>query len=246
MEEKNLHAGHRQRLKERFLGEGLSGFEKHNVLEIVLFYAIPRKDTNPIAHKLIKRFGSVRGVLDASVEELCKVDGISEHAATLIKLFSAVNRYAAGEIVPAERYDSLNKLGNLMVHCYAGLTVETIKLVLMDADSHILDIVTLGEGSVNQVRMDTRKLIEHAIRTNASMAVLAHNHPGGMLTASSEDIVVTEAVAKALETIGVHFIDHLLIAGNRFDAIWSKNQGIFYQNPPRSMYTTADGEIEIE
>lgn len=246
MGKKNPHEGHRLRLKERFLSEGLSGFEKHNVLEMVLFYAFLQKDTNEIAHALIERFGTVRGVLNASFEELCTVPGIGPHAATLIKLLPAVSRYAAGEVEKNERYDSLNKLGHLLVQCYAGLTLETIKLVLMDADSHILDIVTLGEGSVNQVRMDTRKLVEHALRTNASMAVLAHNHPSGTLTASTEDIAVTEAVIKALETIGVRFIDHLLIAGNQYDAIWSKHLGVFYQEVPRSMYMTADGEIEIE
>lgn len=241
MEKKNVHDGHRERVRERFLRDGLGGFEKHNVLEMVLFYAVQRKDTNPLAHALIDRFGSVRGVFEASVEELCTVEGITEYVATLLKLIPASMRYAASEVEKGERFESLNKLGRRLVKCYAGLTVETVMLVLMDAGARILEIVTLGEGSVNQVRMETRKLIEHAIRTNASMAVLAHNHPGGSIIPSTEDLATTEAVAKAFETIHVDFIDHLLIAGDSFEAIWSKHRNLFWQKRSNAFYDT-DGE----
>jgi len=241
MEKKNVHGGHRARVKERFLRDGLDGFEKHNVLELLLFYALPQRDTNPIAHALINRFGSVRGVLEASVEDLCTIDGISEHSATLLKLMPAVWRYAASEVERGERFESLNKLGRKLVTCYAGLTVETILLVLLDNSGRILEIVKVGEGSVNQVRMETRKLIEHAIRTNASMAVLAHNHPNGNAVPSTDDISTTEAVAKAFEAIHVEFIDHLVIAGDRFEPIWSKYRGVFWQRPSNAFYDT-DGE----
>ena len=246
MAETNVHEGHRKRLKDRFLQDGLAGFQDHNVLELLLFYAVPRQDTNPLAHRLIKRFGSVSGVLSAGVDELCTVEGVGMQVATFLKLFPAVTRYTANEVGKSERYDSLNKLGKLLVQCFAGLTVENVLLVLMDGNSHILDIVTLTEGSVNQVRMDTRSLVEHAIRTNASMAVLAHNHPSGILAASTEDLAVTEAVAKALDMIDVHFIDHILVAGNRFDSIWSKRHGLFCQKVPKSFYSTADGDLELE
>lgn len=246
MEKKNIHGGHRQRVKERFQREGLDGFEKHNVLELLLFYAIPQRDTNPIAHALIERFGSVRGVFAASVEELCKVDGISEHSATLIKLIPASWRYAASELEQGERFESLNKLGKKLVKCYAGLTVETVMLVLMDAGGKILEILKIGEGSVNQVRMETRKLIEHAIRTNASMAVLAHNHPGGAAVASSEDLTTTEIVANAFKTIDVEFVDHLIIAEGRFEAIWSKHKGVFWQKPSNAFYAVDEDDTDTE
>lgn len=243
MVKKNIHGGHRQRVKDRFLRDGLDGFEKHNVLELVLFYALPQRDTNPIAHALIDRFGSVRGVFEASVEELCRVDGVSEHTATLLKLIPASMRYAASEIDKGMYFDSLNKLGAWLVKCYEGLTVETVMLVLMDANTRVLELVKVGEGSVNQVRMDTRKLIEHALRTNAAMVVLAHNHPHGAAVPSNEDLATTQAVAEAFAAIHVEFVEHLLIAEGTFKAIWSNQRGVFWQKKSNAFYDTETVEI---
>ncbi|MBQ4599019.1 MAG: RadC family protein [Clostridia bacterium] len=239
-EKKSIHSGHRQRLKERFLRDGLDGFEKHNMLELLLFYTIPQKDTNPIAHALLDRFGSLGGVFSASVDELCTVSGVSEHTATLIKLIPEMWRNVACEIRPDVRYDSVNKLGRLMIDRLSGLTVETIILVLMDNSWHILEIIKLGEGSVNQVRMDTRKLIEHAIRTNAAMALLAHNHPNGTLVASPEDLVTTTAVAAAFQTIRVEFLEHLLVAGDRYLPLLSQTEGVFWQKSKTNAFYDKD------
>ena len=239
-EKKSIHSGHRQRLKERFLRDGLDGFEKHNMLELLLFYTIPQKDTNPIAHALLDRFGSLGGVFSASVDELCTVSGVSEHTATLIKLIPEMWRNVACEIRPDVRYDSVNKLGRLMIDRLSGLTVETIILVLMDNSWNILEIIKLGEGSVNQVRMDTRKLIEHAIRTNAAMALLAHNHPNGTLVASPEDLVTTTAVAAAFQTIRVEFLEHLLVAGDRYLPLLSQTEGVFWQKSKTNAFYDKD------
>ncbi len=234
MAEKNIHSGHRQRLKEHFLTSGADGFEKHQLLELLLFYGIPQKDTNPIAHKLINKFGSLRGVFEASVEELCDVEGISSHTATLIKLVPAIWGISAGEIDMSARYDTLNKLGRMLVKRYAGITVETVLLVLLDNSWHIIDIVKLSDGSVNQVGIDTRKLIEITLRKNASMALLAHNHPNGNIIPSTEDFVTTDVVVKAMKSIHVDFLEHLLIAGDRFEPILSKSENKFWQNADKS------------
>ena len=229
MEKKNLHSGHRERVKERFLRDGLDGFEKHNILELLLFYSIPQRDTNPIAHELINRFGSLRGVFDASIEELCTVNGVSRHTAALIKLVPSVWGMVASEVDNSEVYDSISKLGRLLVKRYAGVTIETVFLVLLDNSWHIIDIVNLGEGSVNRVGIDTRKIIECCIRKNASMALLSHNHPNGVLIPSSEDITTTEVLAKAFKTIHVDFLEHLLIADGKYETILSKTEGVLWQ-----------------
>ena len=230
MAENNIHDGHRQRLKDRFLTSGADGFEKHQLLELLLFYGIPQKDTNPIAHRLINKFGSIRAVFEASAEELCEVDGISLHTATLIKLVPAIWGVSAGEIDTSERYDTLNKLGRMLVKRYEGITVETVLLVLLDNSWHIIDIVKLSCGSANQVGIDTRKLIEVTLRKNASMALLAHNHPNGNIIPSTDDFVTTDAVAKVMKSIHVEFLEHLLIAGNRFEPILSKSENKFWQS----------------
>ena len=225
----NIHGGHRQRLKARFIREGIDNFEKHNMLELLLFYAIPQRDTNPTAHALLNRFGSLKGVFEAPVEELCKVDGVSEHTATLIKLVPSIWRNAASETNNGETYGSLNKIANLLIKRYSGVTVETTFLVLLDSSYRIIEIVKLAEGSVNQVPLDMRKIVEHTIRTNASMAVLSHNHPGGSTLPSTDDIVLTEEVARTMRSIKVDFLDHVIVAGDKYEAILSTTHGKFWQ-----------------
>ena len=236
MSEKNIHGGHRQRIKERFLTTGADGFQKHQLLELLLFYGIPQKDTNPIAHRLINRFGGIRAVFEASVEELCEVEGISMNTATLIKLVPAIWGMSLGEIDTSERYDTVSKLGKMLVRRYAGLTVETVLLVLLDNSWHIIDIVKLSDGSVNQVGIDTRKLVEVTIRKNASMVLLAHNHPNGNSVPSSEDLVTTKSVAKVMESIHVEFLEHLLIANNNFVPLLTMTENKFWQKAEKSEF----------
>ena len=230
------HGGHRKRLKDRFLREGLAGFEKHNMLELLLFYAIPQRDTNPIAHALIDRFGSISGVLEAPFEELCRVDGVSEHTATLLKLVPEICRAALRETPPNERYDSLNKIGKLLVRYYAGVKVETVYLVLLDNGYHLIDIVKVGEGSVNRVRLETRKLVEYALRPNVSMVVLAHNHPNGSATPSADDLATTAEIANVFRSINVEFLEHLVVAGDRYEPLLSKTEGVFWQRGRTSAF----------
>lgn len=232
----HLHGGHRKRLKDRFLREGLAGFEKHNMLELLLFYAIPQRDTNPIAHALIKRFGSLSGVFSATVDELCQVDGVSEHTAALLKLVPEIYRASLRETLPTERYDSLNKIGELLVRYYTGVTVETVYLVLLDNSYRLLDVVKVGEGSVNRVRLETRKLVEYCLRPNVSMVVLAHNHPNGSATPSADDIATTAEIANVLRSVNVEFLEHLLVAGNRYEPLLSKTEGVFWQRGKTSAF----------
>lgn len=213
----SMHDGHRQRLKKRFCEEGLDNFEEVNVLELMLFYCIPRKDTNPIAHALMERFGSLSQVLEAPVEELAKVAGMSENAAIFLNLATAVGRYYlinranAGDIL-----STVEKCGEYMVPYFFGRRNETVFLLCLDAKCKVLCCKEVGEGSVNTAGISVRKIVETALLANASTVVLAHNHPSGLAIPSGEDVRTTRLVASALKAVDVQLADHVIVADDDF------------------------------
>jgi len=220
----SVHDGHRQRLKTRFLEEGLDGFTEIQVLELLLFYAIPRKDTNPLAHELLKRFGSLSQVMDATVEELCKVKGISENAATLLKLvtdagrYYQVNRSSSNDILT-----TLDACAAYMVPHFFGRRVETVFLLCLDAKSKVLCCKEVGEGSINSASISTRKIVEVALGAGATSVVLAHNHPSGVAIPSAEDIQTTRRLFLALRAVEITLVDHIVIADGDYVSMAQSN-----------------------
>lgn len=207
------HKQHRQRLKERFLREGLDHFAPHVILELMLFYAIPQGDTNPLAHRLLDTFGSLSGVLNASYENLCKVQGVGEHTATLIKLCGAIVRpYLEDSNSGGLVLDSTAKVCAFIQPKFVGRTVETVLLVCLDSKKKLLYCGVQGEGTVDNVPIFLRGIVEKAISVNASYVILAHNHPTGFALPSSEDILTTRTVAKALEPLSIRLLDHIVVA----------------------------------
>jgi DNA repair protein RadC len=213
-----MHEHHRKRMKERFLREGIAYFEPHNVLELLLFYAIPQKDTNEIAHRLIERFGSLSAVFEAPFSELIQVEGIKEHSATLIKLIPELaGRYVSesygtkGILLP-----TLDDAAEYLKSKYIGVTKEIVYLLLLDNKYKLLDCVCIYEGCVNSSHIPMRKLVEAAISANASYAVLSHNHPGGLPIPSSDDLFTTREAERAFTLIGVNFLGHILVAGDKY------------------------------
>lgn len=209
----SIHAGHRARLRKRFLEEGLDTFHEINALELLLFYCVPRKDTNELAHRLIRHFGNYTNVLSASVTELMKVDGVSEHIATYLAIQGASVRYymlnqkSNGTIVrTTEDY------GNLLLPYFIGRTNETVYLLCLDAKCKVLCCREVSEGSVNAASISMRKIVDVALSSNATSVILAHNHPSGLAVPSAEDIYTTQRVAKALDAVEVILVDHLVIA----------------------------------
>lgn len=213
MENASIHKGHRERLKKRFLEEGLDNFSDIQVLELLLFYAIPLRDTNPLAHTLLERFGSLSQVLDASVEELKKVPGISDHSATLLSLVTQLARYY--QVNCAQRIECLTSLdacGAYMVPYFFGRSNETVFLLCLDAKCKVLCCKEVGEGSVNSASISIRKIVETALAANATTVVLAHNHPSGVALPSEEDVQTTRRVAAALNVVEIHLADHIVVA----------------------------------
>lgn len=209
----SIHKGHRQRLKERFLREGLDNFTDVQALELALFYAIPRKDTNPIAHALLDHFGSLDQVLDAPVEELAKVPGMGEGAAVFLRLITEMGRYylvsrgTQNKVLP-----TLEDCANYLIPFFHGRRVETVFLLCLDAKCKVLCCKEVGEGSVNSAGISVRKIVETALGANASAVVLSHNHPSGVAIPSGEDVQTTRRIAMALQAVDVQLVDHIVVA----------------------------------
>ncbi|MDO5546289.1 MAG: DNA repair protein RadC [Eubacteriales bacterium] len=213
----SVHAGHRERLKRRFLETGLDSFTDVQALELLLFYAIPQKDTNPIAHALLDRFGSLSQVLDAEVEELKKVPGISGHAATLLRLVTELGRfYQVDSAQRTEVLTSLDACGAYLVPRFFGRKVETVFLLCLDAKCKVLCCREIGEGSVNAASISVRKVVEAALSAGATTVVLAHNHPSGVVLPSADDVQTTRRIAAALSAVEVKLIDHIVVAEGDF------------------------------
>ncbi len=222
----NLHKAHRARVKERFLRNGLENFSPHELLELILFYAIPQKDTNELAHRLIDRFGSLSRVFRASREELCRIDGVGDHAATLLCLWMQASSYILTDEYHQARkkFSTVGQLGRFFIDRYVGNGTETVYLMLLDNGYTMIDCVRVHEGAVNSVSITPRRLIELALRQDAAMVVLAHNHPTGIAIPSREDMDTTASLRDAFETVGVPLLEHILVAGEAYTPIILRTQ----------------------
>lgn len=212
-----IHGGHRQRLKNRFLEEGLEHFDEHQVLELLLFYCIPRQDTNPIAHALLEHFGSLAQVMEASPSELKKVNGMGESSAAYLSLLNSFCRYyqinrASSAII----LNTLEECGKYLMPFFCGRRNETVYLLCLDAKCKVLSCKEVGEGSVNSAAVPIRRIVEMALGANATSAILAHNHPSGIAVPSPEDQLTTKQLAVALAAVDITLVDHMVVADEEF------------------------------
>ncbi|MBE7002063.1 MAG: DNA repair protein RadC [Ruminococcaceae bacterium] len=209
----SIHDGHRERLKERFRKEGLDNFDELYVLELLLFYCIPRVDTNPIAHKLLDHFGSLTRVLDAKAEELEKVEGVGKNVATFLSLITQVGRfYQVKRSQTGEILRSIDQCGNYLVPYFFGREQETVFLLCLDAKCKVICCKMVGEGSVNSANVPVRRVVEMALAANATTVVLAHNHPSGLAIPSADDIQTTHRIATALDAVEITLADHIVVS----------------------------------
>ena len=209
----SVHEGHRQRLKDRFLLEGLDGFTEVQILELLLFYAIPQKDTNPIAHALLERFKTFSQVLDAPLEDLEKVEGVGKEAALFLKMIPSVTRHymvdgAKQEVI----LDTFYKCGKYLENFFVGSRVEKVYLLCLDAKCKALCCLELCEGSVNSAGISVRKVVEKALAAKATSVILAHNHPSGIALPSAEDLQTTRRIAEGLRAVEIPLVDHIIVA----------------------------------
>jgi DNA repair protein RadC len=213
----SIHSGHRQRLKEQYLNNGLDGFTDYQVLELLLFFAIPRIDTSPIAHALMDRFETLDRVMEAPASELMQVPGVGHNSVMLLKLINDAGRYY--QVRRSENVkilNNVNECGQYMMPYFHGRPNETVFLLCLDAKCKVIACEKVGEGSVNSASVPIRRIVELALANHATSVVLAHNHPSGIAVPSSEDVVSTRRTASALAAVDIILVDHIIIADDDF------------------------------
>ena len=211
------HSGHRERVRNLFLESGLDGFSDHNILELLLFYTIPKRDTNVIAHDLIDRFGSLRRVLDAKPEELCSVKGMGMYTATFLSILPQLaRRYCISESRQkhAIKIEDQEAVETYLRSRFIGESQECIYMLAFGNDGQMTGCTKVTTGSLSKIRFDGRAIVEAAFRMGAVSAVLSHNHPGGVAAPSQDDVDTTKIVANTLSACNIHLVDHIIFAGD--------------------------------
>ena len=221
----SIHKGHRARVRERFLREGLDGFEEHEVLEMLLFYCVARKDTNEMAHLLLKEFGSLPMVLSATPTELQRVPGVNQGVCTFFSFINELERYRNIKTTQDEGnvLRSVEACGKYLSPFFRSRRNEEVYLLCLDAKCKVIGCKRIGEGSVNSAGVPIRRIVEVALNLNATAVVLAHNHPSGLALPSGEDIHTTRLVAQALQAVDVVLADHIIVADDEFVSLKQSN-----------------------
>lgn len=212
MADKNLHKGHRQRLRELYLNDGIDNFNDHQALELLLFYAIPQRDTNPLAHKLLEEFGSLSAVFDAPVPRL-KSLGLTDNTIALLKLIPDFSR-----LYNLDKTDYKSKRVDISMLCeyfrpkFIGRTTEVMYLLLLDRKYKEVYCGIISKGSSNTTDVPITKILENAVMYNADYVVIAHNHPDGIALPSKADLRTTKMIFDALRLMNKHLIDHIIVS----------------------------------
>ena len=219
-----IHKDHRQRVKRRFMGEGLDHFEELHALELLLFFSIPQGDVNPLAHRLLAHFGSLRQVLLAPPEQLQQVQGVGEHTAVLLALIKGVaQKYLIDAPQARHPLRTKEECGEFLVNHFVGCWDEVVMLLCLDAKRVPLCCRIVSRGSVNTAEVSVRKVVEAALSVNATTVMLAHNHPSGLAVPSMEDIITTRRVATALDAVGILLEDHIVVADREYVSLRDSN-----------------------
>ncbi len=214
------HAGHRERFRTRYLQEGLNGFHPHEILEFLLFYAIPRQDVNAKAHELIKTFGSLSAVLDASPEDLMKYGNLSENTAVLLNIIPAVfRRYMQDKWKEKPMLSDGYVAGRYAVDLFVGVQYEEFYVICLDTNKAVIKSEKICEGTLNETAVYPRIVIETALKNKADSIILAHNHPSGSLKPSWNDVEITRKIDMAVKSIDITLVDHIIVGGDKFTSM---------------------------
>jgi DNA repair protein RadC len=211
------YAGHRKRIKEKYEKSGMDGWHDYEVLELALSYAIPCKDTKPIAKDLLARFKSLNAVLDADIKELETIKGISKHSVLFLKFLKDVSvLYMEKGVHGRDLLSSPQVVFDYLKVALKGLANEEFKMLFLDSRNQLIAMEGLKTGTVNRSVVFPRKVVERALYHHAVGVIIAHNHPAGSLEPSVEDQDITRAIQDALRTVDIKLLDHIIIGGNKY------------------------------
>lgn len=212
-QENNIHKGHRQKVKKRYIEAGFEGMADHNVLELLLFFGIPYKDTNPIAHELMETFGNFSGVLKASISELKSVKGMTENAACLLNMILPVYaRYYADTVAERPTLMTTQEIVDYMRPKFLDTSNERAYVMCFDHNHYLIAVRKLSDGDIYSTLFDMRKLAAAVLETKATGVVLVHNHPNGISLPSSDDVTQTKNAYEFLQSLKVSLMDHIIIS----------------------------------
>jgi DNA repair protein RadC len=211
----DVHCGHRQRMKTKFIEHGIKSFTDYEILELLLYYTIPRIDTNVIAHDLITKFGSFSAVFDADIEELCTIKHITHNSATLIKLIPQFAKEYFLRNPQKVKMDNINQVSNFFINQFLYEKEELLKVACLNDVLEITSCNTILKGSPSQIPVDIRKIIEYTYKNKADKIILAHNHPNSDETPSNEDVQNTNYINHILENVGIKLVDHIIVSNNK-------------------------------
>lgn len=215
--EKNIHSGHRERVRERFMEEGLDSFKDHEILELLLYYCVRQRDTNALAHKMLKEYGTLHDLLEAHPRDIARRCKVSLNTATLISLcVPLARRYMNRKWGERPVLNSSFKAGEYAMTLFAGRIYEAFFAICLDSQNRVNHAALVHEGTINEAPVYPRLIVETALRHKASSVILAHNHPGGSLKPSVADIEVTKKIYAALKSISINVVDHIIVAGQSY------------------------------
>lgn len=214
MKPQSAHRDHRKRLRNRFRAEGLGNFEKHNILELLTFYSVPRRDTNELGHALMNRFGSLSAVFEASEQELLEVEGVGENTALLIRLVHEIwLQYMQDKNAKRLTFSDREGLRDYLKNLYLGKTEETVYCLYFNAKEELICAQKIFGGSVQSCVFRKRQIVEAGIRVSASFFILVHNHPAGNPDFSEQDVRTTQSLARLFRELEMPMADHYVVSG---------------------------------
>lgn len=218
---KNVHEGHRERMRNKYVNKGIEVFEQHEILEMLLFYAIPRKNTNDIAHRLLEACGSLSAVFDAPIDILMQ-QGLSYNAAVLLHMIPDLSRaYQSDKFDNEEKIITDENIGKKMVHLFAGKNEECVYAFFLDAKGKEKYSGIISKGDASSAPLFSKDIVSIAARCKAVTVIIAHNHPSGVAFPSRADLEATADIADALDTIGIHLADHIIVANRDYISLSS-------------------------